>query len=181
MSNEFWILLSIVSADLAILILAFLVLKIIRLARYKGKYGYATAQINGEYYKLYPVGKKKAEDGDMDEDVLQLRVRRGKNAAAGNGAAAPKEASAQRPYANNVYTATGIFLPGRADEPARSQKARGTEIRNVSYRLRIISGLQAMYRKNIPKRKRFFAVEGGARRRKGTAAVFDCASFRARA
>ena len=65
MSNEFWILLSIVSADLAILILAFLVLKIIRLARYKGKYGYATAQINGEYYKLYPVGKKKAEDGDM--------------------------------------------------------------------------------------------------------------------
>ena len=52
MSNEFWILLSIVSADLAILILAFLVLKIIRLARYKGKYGYATAQINGEYYKL---------------------------------------------------------------------------------------------------------------------------------
>ena len=59
MSNEFWILLSIVSADLAILILAFLVLKIIRLARYKGKYGYATAQINGEYYKLYPVGKRR--------------------------------------------------------------------------------------------------------------------------
>ena len=135
MSNEFWILLSIVSADLAILILAFLVLKIIRLARYKGKYGYATAQINGEYYKLYPVGKKKAEDGDMDEDVLQLRVRRGKNAAAGNGAATPKEASAQRPYANNVYTATGIFLPvvpmNRPE--AKKQEEQKSETSHIDY------------------------------------------------
>ena len=71
----------------------------------------------------------------IDEDVLQLRVRRGKNAAAGNGAAAPKEASVQRPYANNVYTATGIFLPvvpmNRPE--AKKQEEQKSETSHIDY------------------------------------------------
>lgn len=72
MGNEFWIILSIVSFDLAILILTFLILRGIRALRNKEKHSYETAELNGEYYKLYPVGKKKA--ADSDKGILRLEM-----------------------------------------------------------------------------------------------------------
>lgn len=121
MSNNAWLIVAIVAADLAVLVLTFLILQVIRAARGKKKYDYKTAYVEGDYYRLYPLGKSaRGKESVVLKDADKLQETEGEKAAP-TASAAPAAPAAPAAYAGGMYPVCLMAAPAGAPEAQAPQ------------------------------------------------------------